>query len=224
MSTRLTSRLILVIGLAIAVTSSANAQLIKPTPEQIDKDIKALIDGGNARTFALRRLDKYSGPLEDKQEEVATLLLKLVKIDKNNDAIRALSVWAREPELKALRDYMTSNPKAVAFVYSKKKYPPAAKDLSVFLEGGGGGWGDVVEALILIGPDAEEYVIPYLSSKTKDGVSRSIEYLSRAGTKKSLDALNKMEKDYSKKDKNLAAAAKIAIGKIEDREKEKKDK
>src|SRR5438874_2439953 len=91
--------LLVAVGVALGVATPASAQLVKPTPELIEKDVKALVAGGNGRTFALRRLDKYDGPLPERQEEVAALLLKLVKEDKSYDAMRALSVWATEAEL-----------------------------------------------------------------------------------------------------------------------------
>jgi hypothetical protein len=152
--------------------------------------------------------------------------MKLVKDDKSYDAMRALSVWATDAELKEIKEYLGSGAisKAAVFVYSKKKYPPVAKQLAGFLEGGGGERKDLVEALIRIGPDAEEHVIPYLSSKSKEAVKHSVEIVARAGTKKSLEPLAKVVKDYEKRDKNILAAAKNAIGKIEEREKANKDK
>src|SRR5262249_6017369 len=77
---------------------------------------------------------------------------------------------------------------------------------------------DLVEALVLIGPDAEEYVLPYLSSKSKEAGLHAAQSPSSPDTKKSLDALAKVATTYER-DKNLAAAAKTAIGKIEEREK-----
>jgi HEAT repeat protein len=200
------------------------AQLVKATPELIDKDVKAVKAGGNARTFAVKRLGNYEAPLAERQAEVAELLMKLVNDSKSYNAIRSLSVWAREEELKALKELLGTGAtsKAVVFVYSKKKYPPAAKELAGFLEGGGGERKDLVEALILIGAPAEEHVIPYLSSKKKEAVKHAVEVVARAGTRKSLEPLARVVKDYEKKDANVASAAKNAIGKIEEREKKGK--
>jgi len=216
----------LVVGVWLALVGGVSAQLKKATPELIDKDIKDLKAGGNARTFAFHRLDKYEAPLPEKQAEVAELLMKLVKADKSYDAMVALSVWATEAELKEIPEYLGSGDisKAAVYVYSKKRYPPVAKQLASYLEGGGGVRKDIIEALILIGPDAEEYVLPYLMSKNKDAVKHAVEILGRAGTKKSIEPLNTVAKDYEKKDKDIVAGAKTAVTKIEERAKGDKDK
>ncbi len=224
MFSRLPIHLVAVMVISVGTVNNAYAQLVKATPEQIDKDIKALIAGGNGRSFALKRLDKYEAPLEEKQAEVAGLLMKLVKDDKSYDAMRALSVWATETELKEIKDYLSGGAitKAAVFVYSKKKYPPVAKELALFLEGSSADRKDVVAALILIGSEAEDLVIPYLMNKDKNAVRGAIEFLSRAGTTKGLDALNKGVN--AQNDKSVLGAAKSAVLKIEEREKEKKDK
>src|SRR5439155_14690271 len=119
MRTSWVARLALAAGVCLGFAGSASAQLKKATPEQIDKDVKALKAGGNARTFALRRLDKYDGPLADKQAEVAALLMKLVKDDKSYDAMRPLAVWATDDELKQIKEYLGSGAisKATVYVY-----------------------------------------------------------------------------------------------------------
>src|SRR5947199_403484 len=89
--------------------------------------------------------------------------------------------------------------------------------VSLGVAGGVGERKDVVEALILIGPEAEDEVLPYLGSKNKDAVKHAVEILGRAGTRKSLEPLNKTMKDFEKKDKDVVAGAKSAVAKIEER-------
>src|SRR5437868_6896295 len=106
MRTCLSARLALAVAVCLGLAGAAFAQLEKATPEKIDKDIKDMKAGGNARAFAMQRLDKYEAPLADKQAEVADLLIKMVRAEKSYDAMRALAVWATDAELKEVKDYL----------------------------------------------------------------------------------------------------------------------
>ena len=63
-----------------------------------------------------------------------------------------------------------------------------------------------------------------MSSKNKQAVKNAVEVVARAGAKKSVEPLTQVAKDYERKDKNIAASAKNATGKIEEREKGGTDK
>jgi hypothetical protein len=214
---------VLAVGVLACGGGPAAAQLKKATPEQIDKDVKAVVAGGNARTFALKRLGGYEAPLEEKQAAVAELLMKLVKDSKDYNACRSLAVWATEAELKALVEYLDGSGdivKAAVYVYSKKKHPAAAKALAAHIEDGAKDYKTLTEAVINQGPDAEEFVLPYLAPKTKKTPQKvSIEILTKIGTKKSLGALKALVK--KEKDAGVTTPAKQAIAKIEEREKDK---
>ncbi|QJW98735.1 hypothetical protein [Frigoriglobus tundricola] len=217
-------RILVAVGALACAAGNAGAQLKKPTPEQIDKDIKAVVAGGNGRTFALKRLGEYEAPLEDKQKEVAELLMKLVKDSKDYNACRSLAVWATDTELKALIEFLDTGDisKAAVYVYSKKKYPAAAKALAARLADGAKDYKVLTEALVLQGSEAEDDVIPYLSETKKPSQKFALEILTKVGTKKSLDPLNKLV--ASSKDGGVVTPAKQAIKKIEEREKGDKKK
>jgi hypothetical protein len=218
--------LLAIVGVNLCLASPVSAQK-KPTLEGVTKDINAVIAGSNARYYAVKRLAEYDGPLPEKQAEVAALLLKTVKEnqDRAYDCMLALGVWATEAELKEVREYLGNSrfAKAAANVLSKKRYPPAAKELAPLLEGGPIDRKDVVAALILIGPECEELVFPYLASKDKNAVRGAVDILNRVGTSKSIEPLKQAGKTFEK-DKNISTGVKQALNKIEDRLKEGKDK
>jgi hypothetical protein len=226
----MTSRASLIVLFVVAAMSATTGQALaqkKATPESVAADIKGVTSGGNSRYFAVNRLKDYEAPLPEKQAEVAALLMKIVKDkgDRAFDCMLALGVWATDTELKEVKEYLGDSKfaKAAAIVYSKRKYAPAGKDLAPYLEGGPVDRKDVVQALILIGPESEVLVVPYLMSKKKDAIRGALDVLAKVGTKKSVDAITECGKTYMK-DNNISVAVKQALSKIEEREMESKEK
>jgi hypothetical protein len=188
--------------------------------DQLDKDIQQINHGDDpGRTFALRRLAKYETPVPERQAEVSRELWKSIEKDgQGYNEMRLLAIWGMPAELEKIHKYLGRGAmtKAVIYTLGKKKVPGSAKRIAPYLEGGKSGDGKaLVQALIELGPESEEAVLPFIEPSRNEGdIKRALEVLGEVGTEKSIEPIKKV---IAGKKKGAANAAKTALLKIEER-------